>query len=124
MLCALIMSCLCKRFDSGSRPYTALELRKDTNIPIRIVNDLLYKLMEARLVVEISSDEKGEQARYMPAENIERLSVGLMIDRLESQGKWKIDLALSEHYTHLWGKAMEFRRNYLKESRAILLKDL
>ena len=124
MLCALIMSCLCKRFDSGSKPYTALELRKETNIPIRIVNDLLYKLIEARLVVEISSDEKGEQARYMPAENIERLSVGVMIDRLESQGKWKIDLALSEHYTLLWGKAMEFRRNYLKESRAILLKDL
>ena len=81
---------------------------------------MLYKLIEAHLVIGISSDEKGEQTRYMPAMNIEKLSLGVMIDSLEAQGKWKIDLAIGKHY----GKAMEMRRKYLHESRAILLKDL
>ena len=124
LLCAMIMSCICKRFDKGGKPYNAFELREETNIPIRIVNDLLYKLIEAHLVIGISSDEKGEQTRYMPAMNIEKLSLGVMIDSLEAQGKWKIDLAIGKHYGKLWGKAMDMRRKYLHESRAILLKDL
>ena len=124
LLCAMIMSCICKRFDRGGKPYTAFELREQTNIPIRIVNDLLYKLIDCKMVVEISTDEKGEQARYMPTENVEHLSLGIMIDRLESRGKWKIDLDLADRRGEMWTKAMEVRSRYLKESREILLKDL
>lgn len=124
MLCAMIMASICKRFDKGGRPYSAHELRNETGIPIRIVNDLLYVLINARLLIEITSDEKGEQARYVPAENVERLSLGIMIDRMESYGRWKLDLNLSKHYGNEWGKAMELRRNYLKDSREILLKNL
>lgn len=124
MLCAILMSCICKRFDKGGKPYTAFELSSETGIPIRIVNDLLYNMIDSQLLVEITSDEKGEQSQYMPAENIENLSVGVMIDRIESRGRWKLELALSDHYSEAWGKAMELRSNYLKESRGILLKNL
>lgn len=123
MLCAIIMSRICKRFDAGGKPLTAIELREETKIPIRIVNDLLYKLIEIHLVAEISADEKGDQVRYMPAENIEKLSLGIMIDRLESQGKWKIDLDLGKHYGEFWSKALELRSQYLKELRNLLLKN-
>lgn len=123
MLCAIIMSRICKRFDAGGKPLTAIELREETKIPIRIVNDLLYKLIEVHLVAEISADEKGDQVRYMPAENIEKLSLGIMIDRLESQGKWKIDLDLGKHYGEFWSKALELRSQYLKELRNLLLKN-
>ena len=76
------------------------------------------------MVVEISTDEKGEQARYMPTENVDHLSLGVMIDRLESRGKWKIDLDFADRRGEMWTKAMEVRSRYLKESREILLKDL
>lgn len=124
LLCAMIMSCICKRFDKGGRPYSAHELREETSIPIRIVNDLLYALINARMLIEITSDEKGEQARYIPAENVDKLSVGVMIDRLESAGKWKLELNLSGHCGKAWTQAMELRRIYLRESRKILLKDM
>lgn len=124
MMCAMMMSCICKRFDKGLKPYSAMELREETNIPIRIVNDLLYSLIDAQLVMEVSSDEKGEQPKYVPAESVENLSVGIMIDRLESQGKWRIDLAIGKHCSKEWGRVFELRRNYLRSSREILLKDL
>lgn len=124
MLCAIIMSCICKRFDKGLKPYAASGLRTETGIPIRIVNDLVYSMIESRLLIEINSDEKGEESRYMPAVSIESLSVGMMIDGLESQGKWKLDLPLSKRYTEGWGKALELRSSYLRESRKILLKNL
>lgn len=124
MLSAMLASRICRRFDKGQPPCTALELRAETGIPIRIVNDLLYAMIEARILIEIISDEKGEAARFMPAENVERLSLGILIDRLESQGSWKLELPLHKIYNSEWRKALELRRGYLNQSRNILLKDL
>lgn len=124
LLCALLMSRLCKRFAEGGKPYSATELREETGVPIRIVNDLLYKLIESRLAIEITNDEKGETAHYMPAEDIKNLTLGVMVDRLESYGQWKIELDVSNLFTDKWGQAMELRSVYLRDARQILLQDL
>jgi len=124
MLAALLMSHICKRFANGQKALSALELRQVTNIPIRFVNDLLFDLLNAKLIVELTSDEKGETSRFMPAEDISRMTVGLMIDRLESYGKWKIDLNVAGSFSGEWSRVIEVRSAYLRESRTILLKDL
>ena len=124
MLAAMIMSRVCRRFSRGLKPLSALELRESTSIPIRFVKDILYDLINAGLLVEITSDEKGEASRFMPAEDIGNLTVGTMVDRLESYGQWKIDLDVSELFTEKWTKVIELRSNYLREARQILLKDL
>lgn len=124
MLAALLMSHICKRFANGQKAFSALELRQVTDIPIRFVNDLLFDLLNAKLIVELTSDEKGETSRFMPAEDISRMTVGLMIDRLESYGKWKIDLNVAGSFSGEWSRVIEVRSAYLRESRTILLKDL
>lgn len=124
MLSALLLSRICKRFANGQKPYSALELRKETLVPIRFVNDLLYDMIEAGLLVELSSDEKGETSHFMPAEDLKNMTVGTMIDRMESYGRWKIDLDLSELFKGDWAKAVELRSIYLRDTRKILLQDL
>lgn len=124
MLCALLMSRICKRFAEGRKPYSVLELRKDTNIPIRFVNDLLYELIDANLLIEVTSDEKGEESRFMPSEDLSNLTLGTMIDRLEARGRWKIDLDVSRLLSQKWGKAIGARSNYLKTMRNIFLQEL
>ena len=124
MLSALLAARICRRFDKGQQPYTAMELRAETGIPLRVVNDLLYEMIDSRLLIEITSDEKGEPSRFVPAENVENLSLGVLIDRLESQGRWKIDLPLDDFYNDNWRQAFEERRIYLRKSRSILLKNM
>ena len=124
MLCALLMSRICKRFAEGRKPYSLLELRKETNIPIRFVNDLLYELIDANLLIEVTSDEKGEESRFMPSEDLSNLTLGTMIDRLEARGRWKIDLDVSRLLSQKWGKAIGARSNYLKTMRNIFLQEL
>lgn len=124
MLCALLMSCICRRFAKGHKPYTMRELSQETNIPIRFVNDLLYELMQVGLLTEVSGDEKSETAHYQPAVDLRRLSVGDMVDRLESYGQWKIDFDVSGHLNDKWLKVIEHRSNYLRQSRDVLLQDL
>jgi membrane protein len=124
MLYTLIMSRICRRFAEGGRPYTAMELRNETNIPIRFINDLLYRLIQAHMLIEITTDEKGETSKYMPAEDLKNLSVGTMIDRLESQGTWKVDLDISELVAPEWTKALKYRSEYLHNLRSIPLQEL
>ncbi len=124
MLCALLMSRICKRFAEGRKPYSVLELRKETNIPIRFVNDLLNELIDANLLIEVTSDEKGEESRFMPSEDLSNLTLGTMIDRLEARGRWKIDLDVSRLLSQKWGKAIGARSNYLKTMRNIFLQEL
>ena len=124
MLSALLMGHICRRFANGGKPYTAGELRQLTGIPIRIVNDMVYLLIDARLLIEISSDEKGESSRYVPAESLSNLSLGTMIDRLEAQGKWQIDLPVSQLFSECWARGVDLRINYLRQLRDIRLEDL
>ena len=119
----MLMSHICRRFDNGGTPYTINELRDKTGIPIRVVNDLMYKLVEARLAIEITSDEKGEPSRFVPAFSVEKLTLGIMIDRIESLGRWQLEWHRQSLEKSQWLKAISIRSNYLKQSRELLLKD-
>lgn len=124
MLSVMLGSLICKRFEEGGRPYTALELKLETGIPVRIVNDLLYDLTRMHIIIEVTGDEKGEISCFQPAEPTSRLSVGLLIDRLESQGRWSLELDLHKFASENWKHVIKSRSDYLDNQRGILLKDM
>jgi len=124
MLSALLMSHICRRFEKGEKPYTALELRMLTNIPIRITQDLLYNLTRLNLLSEVTCDEKGEDSVYQPAEDLRRLTVGALIDRMECDGRWTFNLKLDGCDRAVWAEVLKARADYLDRQRQVLLKDL
>lgn len=124
MISALLMSRICRCYADGKAAPSADDLRSETGVPIRIVNDLLYKLAEAKMVIEVSSDEKGATSTFVPAESLNNLSVGVMIDRLEAQGRWTLDLSLGDLMSAEWGRAVAMRMAYLKQAKDVKLEDL
>lgn len=125
MLSALLLSLICKRFDQGRKPYTALQLKNALNIPMRLIQQLLFDMAEAGLLIEsVSSDEKGDEQYYMPAMSIDSLSVGTLIDRLEALGNWQPTIRLRPLVLNGLTQALHFRQDYLHAQRNVLLKDL
>jgi len=125
MLSALLMSKICKRFDEGRKPYTALELKLETGIPSRITQELLYELQQVNMVSVLTDDSKDAESQYQPAESLSHQTVGVMIDRLESLGTWKLDINLKEQLDGLkWSEFYALRKNYLSSLRDIQLKEL
>lgn len=120
----MLMSHICRRFEKGEKPYTALELKLKTNIPIRMAQELLYELTNMHMVSEVTSDEKGEESVYQPAEDLARLSVGLLIERYESAGKWEISLNLKDADHGKWNATIANHARYIEAQKNILLKDL
>ena len=120
----MLMSHICRRFEKGEKPYTALELKLKTNIPIRVAQELLYELTNMHMVSEVTSDEKGEESVYQPAEDLALLSVGLLIERYESAGKWEISLNLKDADHGKWNATIANHARYIEAQKSILLKDL
>ena len=124
LLCLVLASQICKQFANGGKPFTALDLKLRTSIPIRIVNELLYEMTQIHIITEITSGDKGETTNYQPAECLSRLSVGSLIDRMEAKGKWTLDFETKRLASPEWKKVMSRRTAYLAEQRETLIKDL
>lgn len=125
MLLSLVLaSRICRNFSEGAKPLSALKLKLATGIPIRIVNDLLYQLVQINILTEIPGGDKDGESLYQPAECITRLSVGTLIDRLEAQGKWSLTIDVKQLSSTAWKKIIAERNMYLNNQREVLLKDL
>jgi membrane protein len=89
ILTFLLMHTIVKRFQTGEKPNTAAELSHALGIPVRMVREIIYDLIEANLLVEATTDSVRENA-YLPAIDINLISVGLLFERLELSGDDRI----------------------------------
>ena len=121
--CVIIMSTICKHFEKGDTPLNAEEISHMHKIPIRLTKTILYELADVKLAYESSTDEKDTSPGYMPGIDINSLSIGLLLNRLESNGSedFKIDI---DQYSSSWEALAGIREEYLAKSDKILLKDL
>lgn len=124
LLCLVLASRICRNFREGGKLLSALKLKLATGIPIRIVNDLLYQLVQINILTEIPGGDKDGESLYQPAECITRLSVGTLIDRMEAQGKWSLTIDVKQLSSTAWKKIIAERNAYLNSQREVLLKDL
>lgn len=118
----LILSKICKRFEKGMTGYTAQGLSMENNIPIRLVNILLDELVNMKLIIEVC-EEKKHAAVYLPAEDINRMTVNYLLERIDTYGSEHLNLCLYE-YSEKWEQLKELRSQYLKGMDEVLLKDL
>ncbi len=122
-LCILIMSLICKRFAKGKRPYTAESLAHKHDIPIRMTKQILYELVDLRLLYECNTN-KDELAFYLPAEDINHLNVAILMTRLDSAGNENFKIDKENKYDRPWQTLEEAKNNYYNDVSHVLLKDL
>ncbi|MBQ3190851.1 MAG: YihY/virulence factor BrkB family protein [Bacteroides sp] len=122
-LCILIMSLICKRFQTEETPYTAESLSDEHKIPIRLTTTILYELQDLHLIYETPLEDKDEGIAYLPSVDINRLNVGMLLNRLDEAGSeaFKID---RERYDAAWETLTKAREDYYDNTSKVLLKDL
>ena len=125
LLSTVLMSKICERKDQEQPAYTAFQLKMVTGLPIRIVSDLLHDMVDAGLLNAYYSDIDSEEAVYTPALPIDHLTVGTIVDRLETRGKWTIDMDLEKLCdSPAWHKAIALRHQYLETLRSVEIREL
>ena len=101
-----LLSIIIKRFEADEAPLTAHELAVRDHLPIRLVNRLLSRMVETGLLREVFT-ENEEERRYQPALDTHKISVGMVIDRIDAQGTELFLQNPSEEMVNFW-------KNYTK----------
>lgn len=122
-LCILIMSLICKRFETEDIPYTAETLSDEHKIPIRLTKKILYELQDMHMIYETAIDNDDESIAYLPSVDINKMNVAMLLSRLDTAGTeaFKID---RERYSGPWEALSNAREEYYQSTSKILLKDL
>lgn len=121
-LLIMILSKICKRFEKGMIPYTAHGLSAEHKMPIRLVNDLVFELTEMKLLIEVNED-RTKPTYYTPAEDINRLTVGYVLGRLDRTGRENIKIDLQD-FKKNWNSMNQLKEKHQTQDLAMLVKDL
>jgi len=96
-----LLSRIVKRFEAGEAPYTAHELAVRDHLPIRLVNQLLSRMVETFVLREVYQ-EGDEDKAYQPALDTHKISVSMVMDRIDMQGTEEFLQAPSEDMQAFW----------------------
>jgi|WetSurSiteA1Bulk_404760.scaffolds.fasta_scaffold00240_3 membrane protein len=86
VLVLLVAQKIVRNFTDGLAPMNAAAIAEQLGIPVRIVRDLLYELLNARIIIETVTHEVREVA-YQPALDPAKITVSFVIDALDRQGQ-------------------------------------
>ncbi|MGD9281340.1 MAG: YihY/virulence factor BrkB family protein, partial [Desulfobacterales bacterium] len=91
---------LIKKFENGDRPLTDSQISAQLEMPIRLVHNILFDLVESGLVSEIKSQGDKEFA-YQPARDINSLTIQYVLEALDQKGTDDIPVARTEDHQAL-----------------------
>lgn len=122
VLVILLMTKICKRFEKGMNPYTIKGLATETNLPVGVVTRLVYELKDMHTVV-IETPEDDDSIRMVPAEDINQMTVNMLLERIDNYGNSYTPAAVN-HNNKEWENILALRARYINRTNPILLKDL
>jgi len=112
-----------KKFRQAERAMSANEISHELEIPVRLVRQILYELVEARVLSEVKLDDTETMA-YQPARDIEHLTITNVLNKLNQYGVNWIPLDNTGDLEKLKGQLMQFQEGIEKSPANILLKDI
>lgn len=123
-LAALGITQVCvKRFHLAEHPITAAEISHDLEMPIRLVQEVLFNLTEAGVLSEVRLID-GNQVAYQPARDIDKLTISCVLDLLNQSGVANIPFAETKEVKQI-KTSLESILNLHKQSPDnLILKDI
>ncbi|MFA7485808.1 MAG: YihY/virulence factor BrkB family protein, partial [Phycisphaerae bacterium] len=121
LLSLMITHLLVKDFSQAKPPRNAESISHDLDIPIRLVRQILFELVEAGILSEIKINSDKQQA-YQPALDIDKITIQFVINALENNGASSIPVVKTEHLEKITGSLQELDKLIANSPSNILLK--
>ncbi|MBQ9339292.1 MAG: YihY/virulence factor BrkB family protein [Paludibacteraceae bacterium] len=118
ILCQIV-----KRFEKGESALCAADIAKHDNLPVRIVNQLLSRLCTVKLITQIGTEDENTVPTYQPALDINKITIGLVFNRIDAQGSELFLPDLPAGMQKFWEKWLEIKNSY-HDIDKVLIKDL
>lgn len=123
ILSLLISHTIIKNFEEGGTPWNTDRLSHELGIPLRLVNDLVYELVDGGILSELSGENPKERS-YQPAVDINKITVEYIYSQLEFIGDDRMVVTESEELNRIT-KIHDHLLHSIRESPSnILIKDI
>lgn len=106
-----LLSVIIKRFEADELPLTAHELAVRDHLPIRLVNQLLSRMVETGILREVCIEETEERT-YQPALDSHKISVGMVIERTDKQGTEEFLQTPTPEMQAFWERYVQIKKNH------------
>lgn len=95
MLSLCIVRLSVKSFSKGKAPMTAFEIAHVLDVPVRLIRQVLFDLVQSRILCESKLDG-SDQIGYQPAVDPDTLTIQKVLEALENKGSDDIPIAENE----------------------------
>jgi membrane protein len=123
VLVLLVTQKIIRNFSEGLPPLNAADIAVKLGVPVRIVRDLIYDLLNARIIIETLNHEVREVA-YQPALDPAKITISYVIDALDKQGQLVVFDAETSELKQLNAIVESFYEDIRNSSNNTVLKDL
>jgi membrane protein len=123
VLTLMVAQLIIKKFEKGDDSLTAKEISQKLEIPIRLVRDILFILVESKILSEVLTYQYKEKA-YHPAQDIHKLTVSFVLNAIDHHGVDKILAADSTEKEHIKKMLNDFDLAVQNAKGTMLLKDI
>jgi len=118
-----IVHFLVKDFAERGETWNEKQISHKLEIPIRLVRQIMYELVEAKIISQIRVDE-DEAVAYQPARDPDTLTIRYVINALEEQGSDTIPVSQSEELNKLSASLKAFDDLIRNSPANMRLKDI
>ncbi len=123
ILTLLISRQIIRNFEEGTDPWNTDTLSHELGIPIRLVNELVYELVQAGILSELAGNNPKERS-YQPAVDINKITVQYIYNQMELVGGEHMIVTESDDLNKIT-RIHEHILHSIRESPSnILLKDI
>ena len=106
-----LLSIIIRRFENDEEPLTAHQLAIRDHLPIRVVNQLLGRMVETGVVREVYHEEDEEKS-YQPALDTHKISIGMVLDRIDEQGAEEFLTSPTPEMQAFWERYIEVKKEH------------
>ncbi len=122
-LTLFITHVIVKQFESQKQPLSSVLIAEIYKLPTRIVNQILSKLVDSSVLIEVYS-ENSKSKTFLPAIDINQLTLGLLNSKLENYGSEQFLTSKNEQLDDFWQRTLEINKHSEEYTETILIKDI
>ena len=124
LLSLLVTKLIVERFSSGVTPLNADSISKKLGIPIRLVRQILYELVESGVLSEVNKGQDSKESSFQPARDVNVLTIKYVIDALEERGTAEIPVVDSAELKKLTDNIASLSEIMEKAPNNVALKSI
>jgi membrane protein len=120
----MITSIIVQRFAEDKPPLNADQISQRCKSPARLTKNILNELQSMKIISPTPSLDDDRIMAYLPALDINHLSVNYLMSRLDKRGSEDFMIEMEGDFQEHWDALIEQRKRMYEGKDDVLLKDL